>query len=288
MKRQAIEIPVKKEKESQNMIADMYKRREKLAYIGFISLVLIGVGFVFYSSPSSTEQWLESVALLFPALMILGVAIASRNKYNKVKGLAIPVSNASIVDLNHIVIKKDAAWLPKLLVFEKSGAFIGTFQIKRIPWWAYPILIYKSSMITFFPIEMVFTSNKGEIVFSCRRKGFKQSIVDIISSDDEHVGSYIQEEFKSLVNIKGELRDRDGDLLLNVKSSGFTGDFTLNDGDGHLWARFYNGRFPHEFTTIFRDVYNDMVEMSDRLSEKHKILLLGMVGYLFLNRNTRE
>jgi hypothetical protein len=115
-------------------------------------------------------------------------------------------------------------------------------------------------------------------VFSCRRKGFKQSIVEVISSGAEHVGSYIQEEFKSLVNIKGELRDRDGDLLLNVKSSGFTGDFTLNDGDGHLWARFYNRRFPYEYTTIFRDVYNDMVEMSYCFSEKHKILLLGMVG----------
>jgi hypothetical protein len=270
------------------MIAEMYKRREKLSYIAFIALVLIGTGFVLYTSPSSTGDWLESVVLFFPALMMVGIAIASRIKYQKVKDVAIPVSNTNIVNLNHIVIKKDAAWLPKMLVFEKSGAFIGTFQIKRIPWWAYPIFIYKSSMITFFPIEMVFTSNKGEIVFSCRRKGFKQSIVDILSAGDEHVGSYIQEEFKSLVNIKGELRDRDGDLLLNVKSSGFTGDFTLNDGDGHLWARFYNGRFPHEYTTIFRDVYNDMVEMSDRLSEKHKILLLGMVGYLFLNRNTRE
>lgn len=288
MKRQAIEIPAKKEKESQNMIAEMYKRREKLAYIAFIALVLIGTGFVFYTSPSSTEEWLESAALFLPALMMAGIAIASRIKYHKVKDVAIPVSNANIVNLNHIVIKKDAAWLPKLLVFEKSGAFIGTFQIKRIPWWAYLVIFYQSSLITFLPIQMVFTSNKGEVVFSCRRKGFKRSVVEILAPGDEHIGSYIQEEFKSLVNIKGELRDRDGDLLMNVKSSGFTGDFTLNDRDGHLWARFYNGIFPHEYTTIFRDVYNDIVEMSDRLSEKHKILLLGMVGYLFLNRNSRE
>jgi hypothetical protein len=270
------------------MIASMYKRREKVACIVFLSLVMFGGGFIAIMRPDTAEQWMESVLIIVPALMMLGMAIASRRSYNKVKDAKIPESNADITGLNHIVIKKDAAWLPKLLVFEKTGSFIGTVHLKKVPWWAYPVILYKTISITFFPIEMVFTSSKGEVVFSCIRKGFKQSVVEIFGPGGEPAGTYIQEEFKSLVHIKGELRDNEGETLLKVKSSGFTGDFTLYDGDSLLWAHFYNGRFPHEYTTIFRDVYNDMVEMSDRLSEQHKILLLGMVSYMFLNRDSRE
>jgi hypothetical protein len=270
------------------MIASMYKRREKVACIVFLSIVLLGGGFIVITKPDSAKQWMESVLVLAPALMMLGMAVASRRNYNKVKDAEIPESKADIVGLNHIVIKKDAAWLPRLLVFEKTGSFIGTVHLKQLPWWAYPVILYKSSSITFFPIEMVFTSSKGDVVFSCIRKGFKQSVVEIFGPGGKPAGSYIQEEFKSIVNIKGELRDNEGATLLKVKSSGFTGDFTLYDGEGRLWAHFYSGRFPHEYTTIFRDVYNDMVEMSDRLSEQHKILLLGMVAYMFLNRNSGE
>jgi hypothetical protein len=270
------------------MIANMYKRREKAASIVFIALLMFGGGFVAMTKPDSAEQWMESVLLLLPSFMMLGMAIASRRNFNKVKDAAIPESKADIVDLNHIVIKKDASWLPRLLVFEKTGSFIGTVHLKKVPCWAYPVIFYKTSLITFFPIEIVFTSSKGNVVFKCVRKGFKQSIVEIFGPGGEPAGSYIQEDFKSLVHIKGELRSNEGDLLLKVKSSGFTGDFTLHDGNGHLWAYFYNGRFPHEYTTIFRDVYNDIVEMSDRLSEQNKILLLGMVSYMFLNRNGGE
>jgi hypothetical protein len=270
------------------MIANMYKRREKAATIVFIALLMIGGGFIAMTKPDTAEQWIESVLLLLPSLMMLGMAIASRRHFNQVKDTAIPESKADIVELNHIVIKKDASWLPRLLVFEKTGGFIGAVHLKKVPWWAYPVIFNKPSLITFFPIEIVFTSNKGNVVFTCVRKGFKQSVVEIFGAGGEPAGLYIQEDFKSLVHIKGELRSNDGDLLLKVKSSGFTGDFTLHDGNGHLWAHFYNGKFPHEYTTIFRDVYNDIVEMSDRLSEQNKILLLGMVSYMFLNRNAGE
>ncbi|XXM72508.1 hypothetical protein ACQ0QQ_01005 [Lysinibacillus sphaericus] len=270
------------------MIADMYKRREKLAYIAFLILVTIGAGFMFYTGTDTVEQWLEGGAFLLPALMMLGVGIGSRNKYNKVKGISIPRSSQNIMEIAHIIIKQDASWMPRMLVFEKRGSFLGTFQLTNVPWWARPIILFRTSTFTFFPVEIAFTSNTGKVVFTCRRRGFKQSLVEIFHSDGSFIGTYIQEEIKSLVTIKGELKDREGKNLLQVKSSGFTGDFTLYDGDGHHWARFYNGRFPHEHTEIFRDVYNDMVEMSVRLPEDQKILLLGMVGYLFMNRNNRD
>jgi hypothetical protein len=200
------------------MIASMYKRREKVACIVFLSLVMFGGGFIAIMRPDTAEQWMESVLIIVPALMMLGMAIASRRSYNKVKDAKIPESNADITGLNHIVIKKDAAWLPKLLVFEKTGSFIGTVHLKKVPWWAYPVILYKTSSITFFPIEMVFTSSKGEVVFSCIRKGFKQSVVEIFGPGGEPAGTYIQEEFKSLVHIKGELRDNEGETLLKVKA----------------------------------------------------------------------
>lgn len=270
------------------MIANMYKRREKLSYLAFAGILMIAGGFIVYTKPESTEQWLGGMALLLPAMGMLGVALSSRIKYNKLKGTDIPVSDTTIAGMNHIVIKRDAGWLPRLLVFEKNGSFIGTFRVKKIPWWAYPFIIYQSSFLTFFTIELSFTSSEGKVMFSCRRKGFKHSSVEIFGPDGQSVGSYIQEEFKSMVNIVGELKDTRGETLLDVKSSGFTGDFTLHDSEGHMWARFYNGRFPHEHTNLFRDIYNDMVEISDKLPENHKILLLGMVGYLFVNRNCRE
>ncbi|KSU62935.1 hypothetical protein AS034_12635 [[Bacillus] enclensis] len=270
------------------MIADMYKRREKLAYIAFITLVAIGAGFLFYTGADSVEQWMEAVAFLMPALMMLGVGIGSRSKYKKVKGISIPRSSRNILEIDHIIFKKDASWMPKMLVFEKNGSFLGSFHLTNVPWWARLFILLRSSSFTFLPVEIAFTSNKGDVVFTCRRRGFKQSIVEIYNTQGDFTGAYIQEEIKSVFTIKGELKDREGKCLLQVKSSGFTGNFTLYDRDGLLWARFYNGRFPHEHTEIFRDVYNDMVGMTNRIPENHKILLLGMVGYLFMNRNNRD
>ncbi len=77
------------------------------------------------------------------------------------------------------------------------------------------------------------------------------------------------------------------EVVLPVKTSGFSGDFSLKDTNDHRWAYFFNGRFPHEYTGIFRDVDNDIVELSDDLSIEHKMLLLGMIGYLFIARNNR-
>lgn len=113
----------------------------------------------------------------------------------------------------------------------------------------------------------------------------KKSIVTVKNVHGRKLGEYVQEDWKSLVNIKGVLRDADDKLILPVKVKAFSCDFTLTDSEGRQWARFYNGYFPHEYTNIFRDVYNDIVELSDNLSKHHKMLLIAMIGFLFLQRN---
>ncbi|WP_281657845.1 hypothetical protein [Halobacillus sp. Cin3] len=73
-----------------------------------------------------------------------------------------------------------------------------------------------------------------------------------------------------------------------MQASGLSGDFTLKDETGHTWAHFYNGRFHVEYTRIFRDIDNDIVELSDTLTKENKTLLLGTIGFLFIERSLRK
>lgn len=70
--------------------------------------------------------------------------------------------------------------------------------------------------------------------------------------------------------------------------SGFSGDFNLVDEEGRCWADFYNGRFPHEYTELFRDIDNDIVGLSGQLREDEKQLVIGAVGFLFMERQLRN
>lgn len=54
--------------------------------------------------------------------------------------------------------------------------------------------------------------------------------------------------------------------------------------ENEQWAYFYHGRFPHEYTKIFRDVDNDIVEVSNTLSEEDKVRLLAVISFLFIAR----
>lgn len=89
--------------------------------------------------------------------------------------------------------------------------------------------------------------------------------------------------FKSLLNIKGELFDENNEFLLPVTVYGLSGNFSLNF-ENEQWAYFYNGHFPYEYTKIFRDVDNDIVEVSNTLSEEDKVRLLAVIGFLFIAR----
>lgn len=267
------------------MIKEMYKRRENLGYIflGFVILVILG--WVLLRPPESTGEWLEMLVFLIPIGLVFSIILLSRSQYNKVKDFQIPNSEQQLLDLNHVVIKKDAALIPRLLLFEKDGKFIGMVKPLEIPWWMYPLLILDSSFMIFFPLTYGFIKHDGKTQFIFQKKGWlKQVKLTICDQENKEIGTYIQEELKALFHIKGELFNEEAEQILSIKASGFSGSFSWNDEEGNQWAYFYNGKFPHEYTDIFRDTQNDIVELSDKLSKQDKIRLLAVIGYLFISR----
>ncbi|MFC7320601.1 hypothetical protein [Halobacillus campisalis] len=270
------------------MIAEMYKRREKLAYIYLTIILLVFGGYITWNIPANRSEWLETLFFLGPVLLIIFIAVSSRNHYNKVKDLSIPHSKKPIIDLDHIVLKQDSSAITRLLAFENSGELIGKYQPAQLPKWLFPIAVFKSSLLTLFPFKTSFVSSDGNTLFTFERKGFKKSSITVYDQKDEVLGVYQQEEFKGLFHIKGELKDENDQSILPVKVSGTSGDFTLKDHANRRWAYFYNGRFPHEYTKIFRDTDNDIVEISNAITLKEKKLLLALIGYLFLERSNRK
>ncbi|QDP41612.1 hypothetical protein [Radiobacillus deserti] len=269
------------------MIQNMYKKREKFAYMGILFVTIVCALYVLFDPPSNNKQWLESSPLLLPIVFLLVIALRSRHHYKQVKDLSVPNFSRSITETNHLVIKKDTGIIPQLLCFEKSGAFIGVFKPTGIPFWLYPILFYKESLLQLFPVTFSFVTHDGITLFTCKRQGIKKSVLTIHNFKETVLGTYVQEEFKSLIHIKGSLLNEKNEPLLAIKTSGFSGDFTLKDDTGEVWAHFYNGRFPHKYTKLFRDLDNDIVEVSPNLSEHNKLLLLGTVAYLFMQKTTR-
>ncbi|WP_079526033.1 hypothetical protein [Halobacillus hunanensis] len=170
------------------MIAEMYKRREKLAYVltGLVALVV--AGYLVLERPETTSSWVEASAFLAPLGFLAAIAITSRQKYNKVKDFSIPYSNTSILEIDHLVLKQDAALIPRLLSFEKNGHFVGAYKPVHIPWYLYPLLTYKSSLLTVLPLTIAFISHKGETMFTFKRRGFKESVISVYDSEDQYLG----------------------------------------------------------------------------------------------------
>lgn len=263
----------------------MYKRREKLGWVFLGFVILIIVGWVLLQTPETTGEWLEMLFFLFPIGLVFTIILISRSQYNKVKDFQIPNSQQQILNLNHVVIKKDVALIPRLLLFEKDGRFIGMVKPLKIPWWMYPILILRNSFIEFFPLSYLFVTHDGKTQFTFQKTGWLKKVkLTIINQENEKIGTYIQEELKALFHIKGQLFNEKEEPILSIKASGFSGDFSWVDEKGNQWAYFYNGKFPHEYTDIFRDTHNDIVELSDNLSKQDKIRMLTVIGYLFMAR----
>ncbi|WP_058308105.1 hypothetical protein [Gracilibacillus massiliensis] len=270
------------------MIASLYKRREKLAYIILLVLFVLISSFIIFDTPSTVNEWLEVLLALFPFAFILVLAVMSRHKYNQLKDIDIPYSELSLVDLNHLVLKKDATVLPQLLCFEKQGNFVGTLKTISLTWWYYPVAVFSNAMLSFLPTTMGFYTHDEELLFYFKRKGLKVTRLFIYDHNNHFLGSYVQNDFKNVINTKGKLFDEEDKLLLKIKVSGMSGDFDLRDDNNHRWAYFYNGKFPHEYTDVFKELNNDMVEISKELTVEKKILLLAIISYLFTFRDNQK
>ncbi|MGY4691075.1 hypothetical protein [Salibacterium sp. K-3] len=267
------------------MIAEMYKRREKLGYVFLGLMILVFAGWPLFQPPETTGDWLEMLVFLLPLGFIFSIIMSSRSHYNKVSKLDIPPSDKPLSDLNHVVIKKDAAVTPRLLLFEKDGKFIGVVKPQHVPWWLLPFSLFNESIVHLFPCTYEFLTHDGETIFTFRKTGWiKQVRLTMFDRENRELGTYIQEELKGLFRIKGRLFNEKQEEILDIHASGFSGDFRWRDEEGTEWAYFYNGKFPHEYTSVFRDSQNDMVELSDQLSYPNKIRLLAVIGYLFTAR----
>ncbi|WP_240377059.1 hypothetical protein [Bacillus piscicola] len=268
------------------MIASMYQRRMKAAFIISIVIFLIAVGVILIDWPDSSDDWLTIFSIGMVGLFMGTIAFSSRKKYIDVKDIHIPRGSTSVMELDHLVLKKDVGFFPRLLLFEKQGRFIGTVKPLKIPYLLYPVsLVLRDSLIMMLPISYGVFSNDDSVMLTLKRRGIKQSTVTVKDTQGERLGEYVQKDFKSLVKVQGELRDASGEIILPVEIKGFSGDFTLKDKEGRQWAHFYNGYFPHEYTKVFRDVGNDIVDLKDDLPENHKILLVAMISYVFLERS---
>lgn len=257
-----------------------------MAYLLISILLLVVAVYLVIARPATATDWLEVSALLLPLLFLVMIAVMSRHKYNKVKHFDIPNSEKTIADMDHVVLKKDATFfMPQLLCFEKNGQFLGTCKVISFAWWHYPLALLGNSFVHFVPLTYGFFSNQGELLFTFERTGIKKTTLIIHDTNGNKLGRYLQEDFKSLVHIKGELFDDNDQLILSLKVSGMTGDFDIRDENDQRWAYFFNGRFPHEYTTIFREVDNDIVEISDHLLFNHKRLLLAVIAQLFITKN---
>ncbi len=270
-----------------NLLQEMYKRREKMGYIFLAIFIVVVLGYILIWTPTGAKQWGEVSIIGLPVLFLIIIIIRSRISYQKLKDVEIGLSQASILQLDHVVLKKDASLLPRLLCFEKTGKYVGAFQLMHVSFWCYPLLIYNSSFINWLPVKFAFISNTGELIFKLKRKGMKKTEVTYYDASDNYIGFYIQKDFKSVLRLKGKLFDEKGKQMLFIDGSTMTGDFTWIDEHHHRWAYFYNGRFPHEYTTLFHDLDNDIVEVSDKLSQQYKQLLLGVIGFLFIQRTNK-
>lgn len=267
------------------MLAEMYKRREKHSRLLLIFTVAVMGGFVILKTPETSGEWWELMIFLFPIGLILSILFISRQQYNKVKDIPIPESDKALLDLKEVVIQKDAALHPKLLLFEPSGELIAEVKPLDVVWWMRPLLAVDPVFVTIFPMTYGFFSQTGERLITFRKKGWlKQTELTIFEGEQRKIGTYIQEELKALIHVKGELFDEQGNSLLAIKASGFSGNFSWNDAQGKQWAYFYNGIFPHEYTELFQDSHNHIVKLSDEISADDKIRLLAVIGYLFMMR----
>lgn len=267
------------------MVSEMYKSREKLGWVFLVFVILLIVSWALLKSPQTTGEWMEMLYFLLPIGFVISYILINRSRHNKVKDFQVQYSGHQLLDLNHVIIKKDASLLPKLLLFDKDGSFIGMVKPVNVSWWKYPFLLPRDAAIEFFPLSYAFVSHDGNTLMTFRKTGWLRQVkLSIFNEENRKIGSYAQKKWKDFIHFKGQIFNEKEETILSIKASGFSGSFSWKDSNGRQWAYFYNGKFPHEYTHLFRDSQNDIVELSDTLSIQDKTRVLAVIGYFFINR----
>jgi len=70
-------------------------------------------------------------------------------------------------------------------------------------------------------------STEGKVLITFQRNGIWQARVTVKNAQGQKIGEYVQDDLKSMVTIKGVLKDESGNTILPVRIKGLSGDFSL-------------------------------------------------------------
>ncbi|WP_088006934.1 hypothetical protein [Indiicoccus explosivorum] len=271
------------------MFSEMYARRMKAAFWAAVAVFGIAAVLLLTEPPESPEDWLNVSMIAVTGVVLLAVSASSRNKLNDSKKIPIPESGTPIEELDHLIIKRDPGFFPKLLLFSRTGESMGEVKPMNVPVLFYPLsFIFKDSLVMLLPVTYGLYRSGGRLLLTLKRKGLKRSAVAINDPHGIQLGMYIQEDFKSLAKTKGVVKNSAGEVILSGELKNFSGDFSFLDTDGRHAVRFDNGFFPHELTGLFRDMDNDIVYLNEGSGVgQNRLLLLAAVAYLFLEKSVR-
>jgi len=106
------------------MIATMYKRRMKAAFALSSIVMLIGISVFFIDRPDSLQNWLNLSSIGIVGLFLFFTGVSNQIKYNKVKDIQIHESKASLLELDHLVLKKDLGFFLVSYCLKKAAILL--------------------------------------------------------------------------------------------------------------------------------------------------------------------
>ncbi|EZH66162.1 hypothetical protein DH09_09495 [Bacillaceae bacterium JMAK1] len=268
------------------MLKTMYKRRIYLSYIfTFVLLTSITI-FLIVDLPITTEDWFEYILFYCLTLAFAIMIPVSHVKYNKVKDLEVPKADEHLIHLDHLVIQSNVAYIKELLLFTKKGQYVGKAKVSKIPWYIWPFtVLFKNDLLIFIPWTYTIYDHQDQKCITIKRTGWGiKSTLTIKDEKDDHIGTYVQDELR-MFNIRGTLLDEKDQLVLPIEAD-LTGSFRFEDHNSDVVAEYYQGRFPHEYTKLFRDMENHIVYFHRDLSEKEQKRLYGVLTFVFLQLKT--
>ncbi|WP_158734674.1 hypothetical protein [Alteribacillus sp. YIM 98480] len=72
------------------MIASMYQRKMKAAFVIAVFIILAGIVVLFIDLPHSSDEWFNLISIGLVGMLMISIAIFSRHKYMNVKDIHIP------------------------------------------------------------------------------------------------------------------------------------------------------------------------------------------------------
>lgn len=265
------------------MLTELHRRRVTAFKIVFLILTVM---IIFISAIPGLRASRELVLEVLLAQFFFGIGIlVEKKKLKKMQLIEVPRSDNHILKEYELVIKRHVSWFDEYWIFSPSGEYLGKAR-PHVAWYAYPLsLLLRKEVLfsTFFGLAYRFLDADGRLIGHFKLEKGLNTAVKIFDSGHQLIGVYRHSDWKSLVNIHGELFTKDNRKILEAKVSGFSGNFQLTDLSGMHWASLSPGQFPLEYRKTFKDSMNPLVKLNPGLTYPERILLLSMVVCWFLH-----